>query len=172
MKNRAFTLIELLVGVLIIGILAAIALPQYQKAVMRTRYATLKNLARSIANAQEVYYMANNKDSADFEELDVQMPGGKLNNSTASYYYYDWGTCQLFHTEDMSAVQCHNDLINMDFQIRLQHSSAFPGRYACIARGSTSSNTLQAQICKAETGLTNPSATNQSDKYTTWRYPN
>ncbi|MBO7238358.1 MAG: prepilin-type N-terminal cleavage/methylation domain-containing protein [Elusimicrobiaceae bacterium] len=172
MKNRAFTLIELLVVVLIIGILASIALPQYQKAVMKTRYASLKTLTRSIAEAEEVFYMANNTYSVDFEELDVQMPGGKLNSSTASYYHYDWGDCKLTHGGDISMVQCYNELINMSFQIRFKYSNGYPGRYACIARGSTSSNTLQAQICKAETGLTNPSATSQSDKYTTWRYLN
>ena len=74
MKNRAFTLIELLVVVLIIGILAAIALPQYQKAVDKSRFTQIVLAARAIKNAQEVYYMANGTYATDLEELDVQVP--------------------------------------------------------------------------------------------------
>ncbi|MBO7238382.1 MAG: prepilin-type N-terminal cleavage/methylation domain-containing protein [Elusimicrobiaceae bacterium] len=170
--KKAFTLIELLVVVLIIGILAAIAVPQYQKAVMKTRYGSLKTLARSIANAEEVYYMANNTYSTDFEELDVQMPGGKLNDSVNRSYKYGWGWCSLDNTENISSVSCTNSLIQMSYAIRLLHSVNNPGKQLCVAYGSSDANTLQAQICKAETGRTTPSVTNadEGNRYTSYWY--
>ena len=181
MKNHAFTLIELLVVVLIIGILSAIALPQYQKAVMRGRYATLKNLARSIANAEEIYYLANGKYSVDFNELDVSMPGGTIDYEIEGEedmaarkkreWHYNWGYCQLADGEQQSQVQCQNDLINMRFQIRLQHSKKNPGRSLCIAEGSSDENSLQGQVCKVETGRSSASNINAGENpYTSWWY--
>ncbi len=59
MKNKGFTLIELLVVVLIIGVLAAIALPQYYYLTNVTKVkANMSNL-RSIADALERYALVN-----------------------------------------------------------------------------------------------------------------
>ena len=71
MKNRAFTLIELLVVVLIIGILSAIALPQYQKAVMRSRAVKGIVYLSAIAQAQKEYKLANGKYTGDIDELSI-----------------------------------------------------------------------------------------------------
>ncbi len=53
-NNKAFTLIELLVVVLIIGILAAVALPQYQKAVEKARVSEAKLILKAMDEAQQV----------------------------------------------------------------------------------------------------------------------
>lgn len=59
--KAGFTLIELLVVVLIIGILAAMAWPQYLKAVERSRMAEAVNMINILVQAQQRKYMQTNR---------------------------------------------------------------------------------------------------------------
>ena len=69
-----FTIIELLVVVLIIGILAAVALPAYEKAVEKSRVAEALTLFKSVVQANQVYCLANGKYASSFEDLDIDIP--------------------------------------------------------------------------------------------------
>ena len=73
--NNGFTLIELLVVVLIIGILAAIALPQYQKAVEKAYFAEAVVQVKALGNAEKIYFLANGEYTRNWEDLDVGFEG-------------------------------------------------------------------------------------------------
>lgn len=76
-----FTLIELLVVVLIIGILSAVALPQYEKAVNKARIATVKPILKSLSDAWDVLWLANGGNVPCTSEcltlLDIEVPQTK-----------------------------------------------------------------------------------------------
>ena len=59
LTTKGFTLIELLVVVLIIGILAAVALPQYQKAVEKSRIAEALTNLQAIVKSAQLYVLEN-----------------------------------------------------------------------------------------------------------------
>ena len=156
-----FTLIELLVVVLIIGILAAVALPQYKKAVYKSHYAKLQVLANSIAQAQELYYLANNTYAENLEKLDISLPAGKkVEHSSANFYVYDWGVCKFVASV---LIICEDSFAQMQHQIYVKHPSddtwnSRAGLHVCVALTSDL-NDPQNQICKAETGNNSPFGT-------------
>ena len=79
--NKGFTLIELLVVVLIIGILAAVAVPQYQKAVTKARLTEVITRIPAIEKAMDLYVLEHGYENVDFfgedaVEADIDIKAG------------------------------------------------------------------------------------------------
>lgn len=108
-----FTLIELLVVVLIIGILAAVALPQYEKTVEKSRAVEGMTLVRTIAQANERYRLANGDYTDDISLLDLQLPGENSTTGSGVYSklnkYFQCAARALGDTQGLIAVCRRNE---------------------------------------------------------------
>jgi len=88
-QKTGFTLIELLVVVLIIGILAAIAVPQYQKAVLKSRSSEMLIAGKAFWTAEQAYYLATGSYTTNPNDLDISMSDGTISGSSVIMQNFD-----------------------------------------------------------------------------------
>jgi prepilin-type N-terminal cleavage/methylation domain-containing protein len=69
-NEKAFTLIELMIVIAIIGILSAIAIPQFANYKKRAANSAAMSDAKNLATAQEVYQADNNTYASSIEDLE------------------------------------------------------------------------------------------------------
>ena len=100
--SRGFTLIELLVVVLIIGILASVVLPQYTKAVAKSRYSQLITAGKPLKDAMEVYYMANGNYPQYWGDLDIEFKGCTADTTTCYMLWCDNFAVDMFKSNDVN----------------------------------------------------------------------
>ena len=165
--KKGFTLIELLVVVLIIGILSAVALPQYEKAVTKTRIMTGVNIGRSIAMSLDEYYMANSGFTAVYDNLTLGIPPGytdkdgnpyeKLKSTDSIYYDAGKASQKMYKIQSGGKVQYQVPLpngksINIYFysSYATADDGAYKGRIYCTGESNAA---IATKYCKMIGGV-------------------
>jgi len=134
MKKPGFTLIELLVVVLIIGILAATAVPQYQKSVEKSRAMTAASNVRALAEAQRRYFLETGSCSSSFDDFDITVSDKNFN-----YTIQTSTVCHIFAQRPGHNYQI---LYFMDWPAYPEYSNKL------VCRVSKSASAADINICK------------------------
>lgn len=80
--QRGFTLIELMVAVVIIGIVMAIAVPNYQQYIAKGKRAEAQSFLMDLAQRQQQFLLDSRRYAADLTELGMDMPASVDENYT------------------------------------------------------------------------------------------
>jgi len=122
--KSGFTLIEVLVVVVIIAVLATIAVPQYQRAIYKSRFHALMPIARGINQGNEAYYLGNRHYADNLASLIV----------TGQNEYPDGTSVELSADENYSYVLVKRTGLNNNYVMYQAKSKQYPSNIHCEAK--------------------------------------
>ena len=156
--HSGFTLIELLVVVLIIGILSAVALPQYQTAVYKSRASELYSNIQTAVQAGEVYYLANGSYPTSWLDLDIELPYERLTDDGGANFKENGllimqnGNSYGLDVDGYVYGKLADGSLSLSYFYTPQTSGLFKGKFICRC---PQSNQAANQACLSLGGVLN-----------------
>ena len=140
--KKGFTLIEILMVILILGILVAVALPQYELAVDQSRWSTLLPGSRALKDAEERMWMTASRYTEEAGSLDINIPGTYNGNQISS----NNGTYSISVDMYESVISAtHPQLPGVILEQYLSASRNFPNDLHCRA---LTENLRASRLCE------------------------
>jgi type IV pilus assembly protein PilA len=140
-RDGGFTLIELLVVIIIIGILAAIALPSFLNQANKAKQSEAKTYVGSMNRAQQAYYMEKGNVFADGSDSSFGQLGLGIAQATTNYRYAiagGGGTASFVTSQAQQVVATNSPL------------KGYVGGVSSTTQGNTSEATTLAVLCEGD----------------------